>query len=422
MIPEETVERIAGRAACPRCGQPQVGVLSPERDAWPLKSVCAECGLEIDWQFYFDALHDEPRFLCEHAPRLRWPVAWLWSVVSSILSIPTGAHGGPLWRRIRLEHAVRPWRLVVAVAVLGLMLWIGIVTAVLSELNGNRAWRTLVQWQSGRNPRITSPSPPTIWIVIQEARGLGYGPGVDQETAPKWLIAEATFRPPTDLDRWLALLPLVVAPWSDRGLAVRVPAELTGKMFEPGVAQFRAHAQWDLESTGGAGPRILADGTIEQLSFPLAVMRPYSYQSPRERWSVWWQESWYPIFFCLLHAIGSVLAFTLLPIARRRAKVRWAHALRVGAYGVLGPLVVIAFAATVMGYLPLRSPASEAVFGSLLGNRSEFLLLVAAVSFLWTWGAVSRYLRMERGWAVAASITAIATLMAMVSTVWEVAG
>ncbi len=422
MIPDETVQRIASRAACPRCGQPQVGVLSPERDAWPLKSVCAECGLEIDWQFYFDALHDEPRFLCEHASRQRWPIAWLWSVVSSICSIPTGAHGGPLWRRIRLEHAVRPWRLVLAVALLGVALWLSVVAALLSDLQGNRRWQTLVQWPSGRDPRITNPSPPTIWIGIQEARGLGYGPGVDQETAPKWLIAEATFRPPTDLDRWLALLPMVVAPWSDRRLAVRVPAELTGRVKEPTGARYAIDAEWDLESTGGAGPRILADGTIEQLSFPLAVMRPLGPQSPRARWSLWWQESWYPIFFCLLHAIGSVLAFTLLPIARRRAKVRWAHALRVGAYGVLGPLLVIAFAATAMGYLPLRASAKPAVLGSLVGHHGAFLILVAAVTFLWTWGAVSRYLRMERGWAVAASITAIATLVAMVSTVWEVTG
>jgi hypothetical protein len=416
----EVIERIAAHAACPRCGHAQLGVLKADADAWPVASVCTECGLSIAWRAYFEALHDEPRWLVEHAPMRRWPLAWLWSVVASMLAILTGPAGAPLWRQMRLEHGVRPLRLVASLAVLLVVLWFAVARSIVAQ-HGSGWWVNL-------GPSFVGAAHPTGLVTdsiyIEGGRGLGYGPDIDPLTVPPGVYAEFTFRPPTAFDEWTAWLPMVFLPWSGRPLGVRVPAELTGRVIQS-PATWRRDI-WPLAETGGRGPRLLSETQIERMNFPLVVAQQSSNYTPRDTWRIWWQEHGYGVVFASLYGVGAALAFCLLPIARRRAKVRWAHAGRVGAYGILGPLLVVGLAGTLIGHVPNRATSAPPPFGiplgSVIGHHGLFLLVVVVSTFLWSWGAATRYLRMERGWAVAASVTAIATLVAMVSAAWEITG
>jgi hypothetical protein len=217
---------------------------------------------------------------------------------------------------------------------------------------------------------------------------------------------------------------MVFLPWSSRPLGVRVHAELTGRVT-PSPAAWQG-ARWPLDETGGRGPRLLSETQIERMNFPLVIAQQPSNYTPRDTWRIWWQEHGYGVVFASLYGVGAALAFCLLPIARRRAKVRWAHAGRVGAYGILGPLLVVGLVGTLIGHVPNRATSAPPPFGiplgSVIGHHGLFLLVVVVSTFLWSWGAATRYLRMERGWAVAASVTAIATLVAMVSAAWEITG
>ncbi|MFT3687015.1 MAG: hypothetical protein QM783_19190 [Phycisphaerales bacterium] len=107
---------IANEAACPRCGYDQQGAheawqknLAPEgeRACCPVRGVCSECGLEFAWGSVLNPELAATNWLFEHVkgrrrvPRTSWRNGW-----SSLLA-------WRWWKRVRMEHAVRPWRLAV---------------------------------------------------------------------------------------------------------------------------------------------------------------------------------------------------------------------------------------------------------------------------------------------------------------------
>lgn len=153
--------------------------------------------------------------------------------------------------------------------------------------------------------------------------------------------------------------------------------------------------------------------------------------SPSQRW-VWFMVRQGPEYSCLAKAtlpalrqaaplvtavvtgwVGTLAAFALLPIARRRARVRWSHLLRAGIYGLVTlwplPTALLVVAAGQMLTGAFRSPLLERTFyaDALVHWTRVALLLQALTWFLW-WHAVTRhYLRMERPAAVAASVTLV---------------
>ena len=87
--------------------------------------------------------------------------------------------------------------------------------------------------------------------------------------------------------------------------------------------------------------------------------------------------------------------FAFLPISRRRAKVRWAHLVRIGAYSlallVLPPIAVLLGAFVIGVFAALFTP----------------ILL-----FVWWWQATARYLRMPHAVVVALAAVVMAALAA----------
>ncbi|MCH8152044.1 MAG: hypothetical protein IH830_06690 [Planctomycetes bacterium] len=105
-------------------------------------------------------------------------------------------------------------------------------------------------------------------------------------------------------------------------------------------------------------------------------------------------------------------SFILLPVSRRRAKVRWVHVARVAAYSFFLPILFAStfFACGMVGYV-LDNWRDSAPVAALGIN----LFLPIPLLIVWWAVAIKRYLRMPHGWAVA-------VLLALMSSLFVAAG
>lgn len=130
---------------CSRCGYDQRGALAAwealaagggEGATCPVNGVCSECGLVFAWGSLLNPKLRAASWLFEHVrgwrrvPLVSWRNGW-----SSLRS-------GRWWRRVQLEHSVKPWRLMVHWVVWGvaLQLAFGVLSAA------NQAWTNYSTW------------------------------------------------------------------------------------------------------------------------------------------------------------------------------------------------------------------------------------------------------------------------------------
>lgn len=99
-------------------------------------------------------------------------------------------------------------------------------------------------------------------------------------------------------------------------------------------------------------------------------------------------------------------SFVLLPVSRRRARVRWEHLARVAVYGMIVPAALLAAATVLAG-------AGLALDSGLLVRAGQFLLwfgMLPAIVLWWT-AAIGRYLRMPHGLGVAVLLSILCLLL-----------
>ncbi len=110
-------------------------------------------------------------------------------------------------------------------------------------------------------------------------------------------------------------------------------------------------------------------------------------------------------------AITMPLAFVLLPISRRRAKVRWGHLARVACYGLVVPSVIVAcmFGCVAVGYAVTGAQTGSSWVAHVLGR---FGLVLGVI--VWWAAAIRCYLQIPHGWAVA-SILSILVFLVLVA-------
>jgi hypothetical protein len=363
---------IAAKARCPRCGHPQRGVIASDASSWPLVSECSECGLRIEWAEYFRSEFDLPRWWIEHASGWRLLVTIPMTMLASVV-------GWPLWFRLRMAHPIRVRRLSMAIAFLVLVV---VPVSALVELCARAA--------SNMGPfRWTGAGPPDF-VVHTTAGPFFYRGTVEQPGILDWL---QTFSR------------IVVAPTSS------VPLEVVGRVHleEPsgstGLRRSFIEVNNAQQPANATGP----NSVPKTWRMPLLTGRGFGLGSPAELWAHWLRSKRYGLLFAGLALATSLATFALLPIARRRAKVRWDQIARAGVYATLGPCAAIAAVALAKGSVRLHPPMQN----SILGSYPSVVAGTFAILFLW-WGiAAGRYLRMERPWAVAASIASISTLVAL---------
>ena len=92
------------------------------------------------------------------------------------------------------------------------------------------------------------------------------------------------------------------------------------------------------------------------------------------------------------------ISFVMLPVSRRRAKVRWAHLARVTAYSTFA-LSVPPGGSLVLAGIGFAWPGGQSAM--FLGAHLLLRLVPISVLVLW-WGvATGRYLRLSHSWLVA---------------------
>lgn len=110
--------------------------------------------------------------------------------------------------------------------------------------------------------------------------------------------------------------------------------------------------------------------------------------------------------------------FAALPQSRRRAKVRWAHIVRIWAYGfgLFAPAAALTLAGTALAaqQVPVLSSAGEVV----LSAGTLCIIAVVPVEVVWWSTATGRYLRMPHAWGVGLSVVVMALLAVSLLATW----
>jgi hypothetical protein len=96
-------------------------------------------------------------------------------------------------------------------------------------------------------------------------------------------------------------------------------------------------------------------------------------------------------------ALTMPLAFVLLPISRRRAKVRWGHLVRVACYGMVIPSAVVTgmLGCVAIGYAVDNLHPAMHSMAHILGRYGLMILTIG-----WWVAAIRCYLHIPHGWVV----------------------
>jgi hypothetical protein len=117
------------RAACPRCGYDQRGVIATWSESCPIRGVCSECGLAFEWNQLLSRRLQRPPWCVEYSSRSAFHRAIANTLLRSLWP-------PRFWSALKLWHEPRWRRLLVY---LGLLLIAGYV--VFASGHGFLAWK-----------------------------------------------------------------------------------------------------------------------------------------------------------------------------------------------------------------------------------------------------------------------------------------
>lgn len=141
-----------------------------------------------------------------------------------------------------------------------------------------------------------------------------------------------------------------------------------------------------------------------------------AYSSPKWLKRVWRWNGDVTFFMCFF-IVALPATFMLLPVSRRRARVRWRHISRVFAYSLLFPALV-SLGIIVGAFRAYRSEAgySYRPLPVYVDYPRYLCLLAIGMLALWWWVAIRRYLHMDEPRKVALSVIVTSLLLATVAT------
>ena len=108
------------------------------------------------------------------------------------------------------------------------------------------------------------------------------------------------------------------------------------------------------------------------------------------------------------------LSFVVLPVSRRRAKVRWAHLGRVTGYGsfVFFSLLLASLLLRAIGVMWESGQGGSFAAVHLLWRWVPIPMLM-----VWWWAATSRYLCLPHGWAVVGLLSVLCALLFLAAVI-----
>lgn len=364
------------RVRCPRCGYDQRGVATAWHEACPLHGVCSECGLRFRWAELFLSERFEPRWCVEYAKLwLRVPRACFATLLRSFLP-------WRFWARLSMAYRVRWGRLGLYVAFLLLLPALMYVPYQMTKAILVR--RTLVaQWA-------------TVAADYRRAAA------ENQAVLNSWPLSAPGM---TDADMNLQRQQLQNTTNWYMTLAsgtITISQSLLQSILEAIFLPFRTTSSATVAYPDGSiGPypspaehaSALASGTIAQTNL-------YA-----ERVAAQFRAVGSVLMSAMLIALFPI-AFILLPVSRRRAKVRWPHLWRITAYSAFIPVIVaiICLAGHNLSLMGVNWP---------ILTRLEQNMALATLVFvpIWWTAAIRHYLRMPHAVPVAVLLTLMLALI-----------
>jgi hypothetical protein len=355
------------RASCPRCGYDLRGLVATWEDRCPLKGVCSECGLSLRWAEVLMPEKFEPRWCVEFAPGWRALPRAAWrTLIRSFW--PWG-----LWGRLTMSLRIRWRRLAAYICLLMVPLVFGYLAV--QSVAAIRV-RFVKEQDMARMRQVTQR---LITRAQQRLRDGGADARIrvllqqEIQECQQYLQQRYTISD----SYWDAVIEAVLHP--RRSFSSGTITDANG--ISPYPAPCDLHSLLDASAPNRWGSRSLGERLTRAL--------------------------WYVMTFGWIFLILP-LGFLLLPISRRRAKVRFGHIVRVACYGLF-IAVLIVFAAQLLVALGYAWPGSQRA----CDNTIAFVTFLPSLVLLAAWWAVAikRYLRMPHGPLVVLSLGAISFLL-----------
>jgi hypothetical protein len=362
---------------CPRCGYDQRGVVATWNETCPLNGVCSECGLHFGWCDVLVPERFEPQWCVEYASRLQGvPWAACKTFVRSFW--PWG-----FWTRLQMSHRIRWLRL----GMYGLLIPFLIILPlyVIGQTTLALRARSVIQ----QNLVQTTLNKPIMIQSLQQqkqnylahAARAGQSPQqiattVQQIDAQIAQLQGAAFTPYVDSSALATTIEALIFPLAEESSASIVVG--------PGMTQPYLAPAYLLMYGGqlSSGPGIASD--VMRLSLA---------------WLAWGVGMSFLLPFSL----------ALLPFSLRKAKVRWAHVVRVAAYGMIIPVLLLAVAGFTLGLAAYTSVATQ--------PTSPLIRIVPWLAVaLWWHAAISRYMKIPHAWLAVGLLTLMCLLVLLAIT------
>ncbi|MHC5023942.1 MAG: hypothetical protein ACYTGG_08520 [Planctomycetota bacterium] len=366
----------AGTPHCPRCGYDQRGPVAGWIDACPLVGTCTECGLEFRWAEVMLPEKFEPRWCVEFSPRWRIIGAAAKTFIRS--SWPWG-----FWTRLMMSQRVRWRRLAIYLVFLLGPLLLAYVIAQGSAAMYARWW----YGQQIQDYRSQLP------MQLQWAQTMRDEMAASERDARQYGGKEQALQ---SIDRQIRMIQAQIA----------TPATIDHSYAEAALEAIVF--PFGSSSWGSVGGGVVARGPYLPPVQIWSVVTEMMAQSGRQfRFSldvVFEAAVWLGLGLALILVFP--LTLVLLPVSRRRAKVRWRHIARVTVYGMAIPVMIILAGAVVTGTWLLVGRGPWEWFSLTLARFGPVLMLVC-----WWAAAVGRYLKIPHGLAVAVLHAMLASLL-----------
>ncbi|MCH7849755.1 MAG: hypothetical protein IIB53_15515 [Planctomycetes bacterium] len=366
--PVTSEQNLAGRARCPRCGYDLRGAIGTWTDQCPLHGTCTECGLQFAWAEVLHPEKFEPRWCIEFAPGMRRGVLLRASLATFIRSFwPFG-----FWRALKMSMPIRWRRLVMYIAILCLPLlasYVTIQSAAALRVRSNIAQiltttrqeiaQSIIRLQQSYVPPDAPWQRQSVLAEIQRLQAI-MAAGDSINHSPLDAVIEAVLTPFSKRSRGIITLQGAVIPY-------------------PGPRRLHSRAlQEDVFSVNPLTGRPRIDLTIAW--FGLGV----------------WMWLLLP------------LSFVLLPVSRRRAKVRWGHIARVSAYGFFIPVTAIVGS---MLCISIGYALDPLIYLMLRCAHVLSRYFMPALIIIWWATSIRHYLRMPHSWFVAVLLSGMLFLL-----------
>lgn len=334
----------------------------------PLDGTCPECGLLYRWTEVIHPEIYEPRWCVEFVNRRRMiPRACLATFLRSFW--PWG-----FWSRLRMSQQIHPWRLllyVVALILVLAMLYVPIQAAVAVYVR-YQVQRILDMQQARLGPRIQS---------VQNSMQAWMNPA----------LAAASSMPESALQ---AAKAMEMSTLNSLKQLQANPPRIT-------LSYFDAVMEALLNPLGPSSSGSIVYPTSAAAYHPPNSLWNIALYSGMGGWTstgpIWTSatracRNWLCAWLALLAMMPASLV--LLPISRRKAKVRWGHIGRVVVYSLFIPITIVFICAALVGFGLGSSRQASSYAEWMLWTLQ---IVPPILIFSWWAAAISRYLRIPHG-------------------------